>query len=931
MTDEHNKSPEQELEKRNHLLLEAQMRNAELERKNSRLERDLNDSIWHLDLLRSDIRALFGSITWRFGAFAAELVRRLTFRPQEPLARDHIDMVLASYDRMRARQSSTEVEALPELNYSDLAHRTLSCNSGYLMDYAAPATKRLRVGVAVQNETTAGSAAGKQLRLMPLLLHARVRARVQIIELRELDTWPSQLDLVLMTDSFLGSLIQAQHLLQRTREHFIPLWMDAGNTLNESADGAVQRFLMTHCDLLTCPTDALANELSQLSPAVVVSDPIELAAAGPEAPDALLTQADDLNAAAALSVLRRLHDVVTRHQQAREIRTLPFVESSYLSQNPDVEHGIRNGTLESGLRHWTTIGADECCSGVRSYHPYQAPVSLGLRVQDTEDMARAKREVELTAARWSTQPLISIVMPVYNVEERWLDSAIESVKAQLYEHWELCICDDASSTLDTKTIIETADDRRIKLVRNDTNLGIAAATNSALALATGSHVTFMDHDDELSGDALFQVARVIVEDDPDFIYSDEAKLELDGTIVEPHFKPDFSRELIQSQNYISHLSVFRRAEVVALGGIRLGVDGSQDHDLVLRYLKQSNSIAHISRALYFWRKIPESTAAEFSVKNYAWDAGQAALEHHHGISSGISVEKGPYPGTYRVRRPIEGEPLVSVIIPFRDEPELLEQCLQSITNNTDYPAFEIIGIDNQSELDATHDMMSKWASKDARIRFVPHPHPFNYSAINNMGFEHTKGEHVLLLNNDTTVIEPGWMTALLEFSQLPDVGAVGGLLCYPDDTIQHAGVVIGIGGVAGHSHKYQPLIHHGYFSRPHLIHNVSAVTGACMMVKRDLFELAGGLNDEDLQVAFNDIDFCLRLRELGYENVYTPYCKLYHHESKSRGSEDTFEKQKRFQAEALYMKRRHALALASGDPYYNANLTLDHENFRMRS
>lgn len=631
-----------------------------------------------------------------------------------------------------------------------------------------------------------------------------------------------------------------------------------------------------------------------------------------------------------LEYIRVLSDAVERTRQWRQIAQLPFDSSVYLEQNPDVGEAINAGSFSGAHEHWQTLGADEVRRGARHYHPRMGPVSMGLRYVDTDAVNAARPNATKAIEDWRSQPKISVVMPVYDVEIEWLQAALDSVAQQLYGEWELCICNDASPSEAVNRLLAELDHPQIKLVRHEKSQGIAAATNSALQLATGDHVTFMDHDDELSADALFQLARVIVDQDPDLIYSDEAKLELDGTRCDPHYKPDFSRELIQSQNYISHLTLMRRSWVADLGGLASGVDGSQDHDLLLRYLQRARSVVHIPLVLYYWRKVPQSTAARFDTKDYAWDAGVEALNRIYRDNDAVHAEKGQYPGTYRVRRNIKDKPLVSIIIPFRDEPELLEQCLASVLGKTTYDHLEVIGVDNQSADPRTHETMRSWCSRDSRVSFVSFDDAFNYAAINNFAAQRARGDHLLLLNNDITVIEPDWLTSLLEFSQLDDVGAVGGMLCYPDNTIQHAGVVLGIGGVAGHSHKYLPDTFHGYFSRPHLIQNVSAVTGACLMVKASVYAQSGGLNDRDLTVAFNDIDFCLRLRELGYQNVYTPYCKLYHHESKSRGSEDTPQKQERFRAETLYMKQRHALALAKGDPFYSPNLTLEHEDFRVR-
>jgi GT2 family glycosyltransferase len=361
------------------------------------------------------------------------------------------------------------------------------------------------------------------------------------------------------------------------------------------------------------------------------------------------------------------------------------------------------------------------------------------------------------------------------------------------------------------------------------------------------------------------------------------------------------------------------------------MEGAQDYDLYLKVLERANRVVHIPRVLYHWRKVPGSTASVFSEKSYAQDAGQRALGEavrRRGLEA--SVEPGRFPGTYRVRHAIQGEPLVSIVIPFKDQAELLRTCLGSILRESTWENFEVIGVSNNSTDPETFDEMERWAAQDPRIRFVEHNVPFNFSEINNFAVrEHARGDHVVLLNNDIEIITPDWIESLLEFSQREDVGVVGGKLYYPDGRIQHAGIILGIGGVGGHSHKYFDRADHGYFSRPHVIQNMSAVTAACCMVKRRVYEQLGGLDQDNLRVAFNDVDFCLRVREKGYLNVFTPYCEAWHHESVSRGYEDTPEKQARFRDEVLYMLERHGPTLAAGDPYYNPNLTLEHENFSL--
>ncbi|MGA9420985.1 MAG: glycosyltransferase family 2 protein, partial [Rhodanobacteraceae bacterium] len=392
---------------------------------------------------------------------------------------------------------------------------------------------------------------------------------------------------------------------------------------------------------------------------------------------------------------------------------------------------------------------------------------------------------------------------------------------------------------------------------------------------------------------------------------------------EPHFKPDFSPDLLLSYNYMCHFTVARRELLTTIGGFRAGFDSAQDFDLFLRASEKARKIAHVPLVLYHWRVASGSTAAGPAAKPQSLELGQRALAEsleRRGIQA--RIEPGPLPTTYCVRRTIPDEPLVSVVIPFRDNASLLRTCVESILDRSTYQKYEIVGIDNGSVRSETHELMRKLGKRDARVRFVRHDIPFNYSTIINFGIDHTDGEHVLLLNDDTEVVSVDWIEAMLEHSVRPEVGIVGAKLLYPDDTIQHGGVIVGLGGVAGHAHLQLPADHLGYFLRPQLIQNVSAVTFACAMVKRSIFEQLGGLNERELTIAYNDIDFCLRAREAGYLIVYTPCAVLYHHESKSRGYEDTPEKQARYASEIRYMQTRHAGILANGDPYYNPNLSL---------
>jgi glycosyltransferase involved in cell wall biosynthesis len=539
--------------------------------------------------------------------------------------------------------------------------------------------------------------------------------------------------------------------------------------------------------------------------------------------------------------------------------------------------------------------------------------------------------VRKTLESFSFNPLISVVMPVYNVEVKWLELAIDSLQRQWYTNWELCSADDASTRSEIRELLKTLDNSKIKIVFLEKNVNISAASNAALALASGEYIALMDHDDELSPDALYEVVKTINQTDAEFIYSDEDKLEIDGRFTDPHFKSDWNPDMFLSQNYISHLGVIKKRLVDEVGGWSVGLEGSQDYDLYLKVLEHTDKIAHIPKVLYHWRKVPGSTAAEFSDKSYAQEAGGKALVHamkRRGIQA--EIHKGKYPGTYRVKYQLKKLPLVSIVIPFKDKPELLDMCINSILDKSSYANYEIIGISNNSKESETFEMMKILEAKDKRVSFYEYNIPFNYSKLNNHAVTtYVKGSHIILLNNDIEIITPEWIESMLEFSQRANVGAVGAKLYYPDDTIQHAGISMGVLTLAGHNFRHLRRDTPGYMGRESSIQNVSAVTAACLMVKKSIFTEVRGLDEENLKIAFNDVDFCLRIQERGYLNVYTPYCEAYHYESISRGKEDSPEKVKRFNAEVAYMKERYKKLLLEGDPYYNQNLTLECEDFTL--
>lgn len=520
--------------------------------------------------------------------------------------------------------------------------------------------------------------------------------------------------------------------------------------------------------------------------------------------------------------------------------------------------------------------------------------------------ARAER-LRGEALTLTYRPLVSIVTPVYNPEVSWLRDAIESVRGQVYEEWELCLADDGSTKPGVRELLEdyARRDDRIKVTFRATNGGISAASNAALALATGEFVGLLDHDDVLTPDAVYEVVKLLNKrGDLDYVFSDEDKMEEDGSRLDPFFKPDWSPDLLNCLNYVTHFSVYRRSLLDEAGGFRLGFEGSQDWDLTLRVTEKTDRIAHIARPLYSWRKVPGSAAASDRAKDYAHVAAKRAIGEaleRRGLKG--EVVAGPHLGYHRVKYAIEGSPKVAIVIPTRDRADMLGRCIESVRVRSTYGNYEIIVINNESKEPETLRYFGEFGG-----RVIDYPHPFNYSAQMNLGVREAGCEYVILLNNDTKVISPDWIEAMLEYGQRRDVGAVGARLMFPDGRVQHEGVLIGCGnGLAGH------LDHGGYFALGQCVRNVSAVTAACMLVKASVYEEAGGF-DERLDVAYNDVDFCLRLREKGYEVIYTPYAELSHQEGGTRGHRHPAENERLFRARWGDYR----------DPYYNPNFDVDH-------
>jgi|GEM_PF-363533 len=554
--------------------------------------------------------------------------------------------------------------------------------------------------------------------------------------------------------------------------------------------------------------------------------------------------------------------------------------------------------------------------------PEQYQAHIEQNTPTSKELSRMSSELE----NFEYKPVISIVMPVYNVKEEYLVKAIASVKQQTYTRWELCICDDASTDAHIKPLLEryAKEDERIRVTYRTKNGGIVKASNDALKIAQGAYVGLLDNDDEITPDALYEVVKNLQEKKYDLLYSDEDKLDMEGNRCEPFFKPDWSPDLLLSINYVSHFGVYKRKLLNELNGFREGFDGSQDYDLVLRFTEKTTLIKHIAKILYHWRKIPGSTAENIQYKPYAMDSAKKALSDalkRRQIQGEVS--DGLWTGSYRVKRALKAQPLVSIIIPFKDKKDVLETCLKSILEKTTYQNYEIILVDNQSQLFETREYL-KEVSKNSKITILTYDKLFNYAAINNFAAQKTNGEILILLNNDTEVIAPDWIEAMLEHAQRPEVGAVGAKLLYPNNTLQHAGVLVGVGGIANHAFSRHNSYDHGYFGQVDVVRNYSAVTAACVMVRKSVYEEMGGLDEQNLAVAFNDVDFCLRLREKGYLIVYTPYATLYHYESLSRGYDVNMK-------EVQYMQQKYGEFIKAGDPYYNPNLTRERLDFSLRS
>lgn len=587
-------------------------------------------------------------------------------------------------------------------------------------------------------------------------------------------------------------------------------------------------------------------------------------------------------------------------------------------------------TIQKGFRYLKHYGPKEFWIRLHErFEPEEVPYGPWYEAYVPDEAALEKQRHH----HFEYSPLISVAVPAYRTPEKFLAQMIDSLLAQTYGNWELCIANGSPEDSAMKKVLEeyTKKDSRIRVSELTENRGIAGNTNAALEMAQGEFVGLLDHDDLLAPNALYEIVRALDEDrNLDAVYTDEDKVttELDEHF-QPHLKPDFNLDLLRSNNYICHFFVVRRSIVQKVGGFCQEFDGAQDHDFIFRCIETAEKVGHIPEILYHWRTHKASTADNPASKMYAFDAGKRAIEAHlkRTGTEGI-VSHTPDLGFFRVKYPVQGQPLVSVIIPNKDEKETLKACIDSIREKTEYPNYEIIIVENNSTTDEIFQYY-KELSQDPRIRLLRWKKEFNYSAINNYGVRHANGEYLLFLNNDVTVITPGWIKELLGVCQRPEVGAAGVKLIYPDNTIQHAGCVIGLGGIAGHMFVDMPANRTGYLHKASILQDMSAVTAACMMMKRTAFEEAGGFT-EKLSVAFNDVDLCLKVRKNHKLIVYDPYVQLYHMESKTRGAEDNKEKVRRFQEEIEYMRCQWLDILKKGDPYYNKNLSLTKWNYSLR-
>lgn len=605
------------------------------------------------------------------------------------------------------------------------------------------------------------------------------------------------------------------------------------------------------------------------------------------------------------------------HKRREKIKDLMNMETVRVAWDFWKENGLRALVVKSKHK----------LQGIDNDYDYGEWYEL---TRPTEEELEKQRNEKFPA-----EPKFSIVIPVYQTPEKYLREMLDSIISQTYTNWEVCIADGSPKGKSVeKTLRKYAEkDGRIRYKVLGENLGISGNTNAAMDMAEGDYIVLADHDDTITPNALYELTKAInLDKENEVIYSDEDKLDMDGgALFEPHFKPDFNVDLLTSTNYICHLFAVKKELVDKIGQFNHEFDGAQDYDFIFRCTENAKKIYHVPKVLYHWRCHQDSTASNPESKLYAFEAGARAIKAHFdrlGVET-ESIEKGVDYGKYHTRFKIKGEPLVSVIIPNKDHHLDLDLCVKSLMEKATYKNLEYIVIENNSTEKDTFQYYEKMEKEHENFHVVTWEKEFNYSAINNFGETFAKGEYLLFLNNDTEIIEPDCIQEMTGYCQREDVGAVGARLLYQDDTIQHAGVVIGFGGIAGHTFIGLHKSENSYFHRAMCAQDYSAVTAACIMVKKSVFEEVGGFSTE-LAVAFNDIDLCMKIRRADKLIVYNPYALLYHYESKSRGLEDTPEKVARFNREIAVFAKKWPDILKNGDPYYNPNLTLRKSNFALR-
>jgi len=592
-----------------------------------------------------------------------------------------------------------------------------------------------------------------------------------------------------------------------------------------------------------------------------------------------------------------------------------------------------------GIRQRDRLKNCGSVKGVFQKIKYKKQEKLAMRQFGSDSFPDAQQIAAERATTFPRMVKISILVPLYNTPKEFLTEMIDSVMNQTYENWELCLGDgsDAEHAYVGEICREYAAKAggRIVYQKLEKNMGISGNTNACLTLATGEFIGLFDHDDLLHPSVLFEYVKAINEQGADYLYCDEITFH-DGDVnkmLTLHFKPDYAPDNLRANNYICHFSVFARELLDGTELFRTQFDGSQDHDMILRLTDNAKKIVHVPRVMYYWRSHAGSVASGIEAKPYAIMAAKGAVAEHlkkHGFDHFQITSTRAFATIFRIQYQILGHPKISIVIPNKDHLEDLERCVSSILERSTYDNFEIIIVENNSETAEIKTYYEK-LSKTEKIKIVTYQGKFNYSAVNNFGVSHVDGEYVLLLNNDTQVITANWMEELLMYAQREDVGAVGAKLYYADNTIQHAGVILGLGAhrTAGHCHYKQQRQNLGYMGRLCYAQNFSAVTGACLMVKKSLYDELGGL-DESFEISLNDVDFCLRLREKGLLNVFTPFSELYHFESISRGLDDKGEKAQRYNRESEHFREKWKAVLEKGDPYYNPNFSLDKSDFSLR-